>query len=110
MEDEQAVFEAVTRQLASEPYVGGSKIDVSVLGCCVILEGRVGSYAQRRAAERAVRRVEGVTTVYNILDVAVYALDGDPDYHISAQREAAEAAIARLRGVRGIVNDVAVEN
>jgi osmotically-inducible protein OsmY len=109
VDDEQGVLEAARRQLALEPYVG-AHVDVSVFGGCIILEGRVGSYAQKRAAERAVRSVEAVTTVYNMLEVAVYALDGDPDYHISAQREAAEAAIARLRGVRGVVNDVAAEN
>jgi BON domain len=110
VDDDQGLLEAVRRQLILEPFVGVSHIDISVSSGCIILEGRVGSYAQKRAAERAVRRVEAVMTVYNILEVAVYALDGDPDYHISAQREAAEAAIARLRGARGVVIDVVVEN
>jgi hypothetical protein len=100
--DESAVLEAVKRELASEPYVGASNLDVSVSCGCVILEGRVGSFAQKRAAERAVRRVGGVQSIQNMLEVAVYALDGDPDDDLSAQRDAAKTAVARLRGLRGI--------
>jgi hypothetical protein len=107
VDDEQDILEAVTRQLALEPYVGASNIHVSVSGGCIILEGRVGSYAQKRAAERAVRRAAALQTIYNMLDVAVYAVDGDPDYDHAAKRESAEAAIAHLRAARGIVNDIA---
>ena len=50
-------------ELQFEPSIDAANIEVAVDGGVVTLTGYVASYAQKIAAEQAVRRVEGVRAI-----------------------------------------------
>ena len=56
-------------ELDFEPSVNAAHIGVAVRGGVVTLSGHVGSYAEKIAAEQAVRRVKGVQAIAQELDV-----------------------------------------
>lgn len=59
----------VMDELDFEPRVNAAHIGISVRAGVVMLTGHVGSLAEKYAAERAARRVKGVTAVAQELDV-----------------------------------------
>jgi osmotically-inducible protein OsmY len=61
----------VVAELSWEPSVDSGKIGVEVIDGIVTLAGYVTSYAEKRAAEKAVQRVSGVRALAVELDVAV---------------------------------------
>jgi len=63
--------EQVLNALDWEPSIDAGEINVSVEENVVSLRGRVGSYAQKRAAERATLGVYGVQGVANDLEVVL---------------------------------------
>lgn len=69
MSEELKLQERVIDELAFDPAVNAAHIGVSVHGTVVTLHGHVESYAEKFAAERAVRRVKGVTAVAQELEV-----------------------------------------
>lgn len=78
-------------ELDWEPKLGKSKIDVVVGHDGVVtLTGVVANYAQKVAAERAVKRVKGVHAVVNDLDVKL------PAAHQRTDAELAEAVVEAL--------------
>jgi osmotically-inducible protein OsmY len=60
---------AVQGRLAADPLLKGLAIAVATRGGAVTLAGTVRSSAQRAAAERAARTVDGVTSVTNTVTV-----------------------------------------
>jgi len=71
---QQALRGEVLDELEWEPRLGGSQLDVGVGHDGVVtLSGIVESYAQKIAAERAVKRVKGVNAVVNDVDVRLPA-------------------------------------
>ena len=67
---QQVVRGQLLEELEWEPRLGGSRLDVTVGHDGVVtLTGMVKSYAQKIAAERAVKLVEGVHVVVNDVDV-----------------------------------------
>lgn len=60
---------AVQGRLAADPELKGLAIAVATRGGAVTLTGTVRSSAQRAAAERAARAVDGVTSVTNTVTV-----------------------------------------
>src|SRR3569623_2487050 len=61
--------ENVAAELSEDPKVDSTLIDVVADGGQVLLRGTVGSFWQKREAQRAAERVDGVTYVDNIIDV-----------------------------------------
>jgi osmotically-inducible protein OsmY len=66
---EQRLQERIENALTSNPYVPGKRV------CCrtdrgqVTLSGRVSSYFQKQMAQEAVRRLDGVCRIENLLEV-----------------------------------------
>ena len=60
---------AVESELSYEPSINAAEIGVAAKGGVVTLTGRVQSYWERVAAERAVERVSGVKAVVNELEI-----------------------------------------
>jgi osmotically-inducible protein OsmY len=81
---------AVRAELSWEPRVQAGAVTVSVNGGVVMLGGRVDTFAQRWAAERAAHRVRGVRAVTNDIEVRPSASDPPSD---SAVAEAIAAAL-----------------
>lgn len=73
---------AVTQQLEWDPAVDASAIGVAARDRAVTLTGLVNTYAEKLAAERAAKRVQGVRVVAN--DVEVRLKLGRTDADIAA--------------------------
>jgi osmotically-inducible protein OsmY len=71
--------ESVLRQLDWEPEVKSTEVGVSTSEGVVTLSGFVGTYAEKLAAEKAVKRVYGVKAVANDLQVKPFFKQTDPD-------------------------------
>ena len=71
--------DAVMQELAWDPAFDATKIAATTKEGVVALSGYVDTYAARLAAERAARRVYGVTAIVNELAVALVETRVDPD-------------------------------
>jgi osmotically-inducible protein OsmY len=71
--------DAVMQELAWDPAFDATKIAATTKEGVVALSGYVDTYAARLAAERAARRVYGVTAIVNELAVALAETRVDPD-------------------------------
>lgn len=81
----------VIEELDFDPRLAGTEIGVSVTGDGVVtLNGRVASYAEKIAAERAAKRVAGVKGVANELEVEL------PLGTVRDDTEIAQAAVRAL--------------
>lgn len=81
----------VEDELAWDPAVNATHIGVMVRSGVVTLAGHLDTFAEKRAAERAVRRVAGVRGIALDLDVKLA-----PE-HVRGDPEIAEAATTALR-------------
>jgi osmotically-inducible protein OsmY len=81
----------VAAELAWDPAINASAIGVIVKNGVVTLTGHLDTFAQKHAAERAVRRVAGVRGIAVELDVRLA-----PE-HQRSDSDIAQAAIAALR-------------
>jgi osmotically-inducible protein OsmY len=86
----------VQDELAWEPSVQAQHIGVSVKDGVVTLDGNVPTYAEKFAAENAVKRVGGWI-----------ALSGEVDWNY--QRVAAHEAVRHLMGVKNVTNLIKVK-
>jgi osmotically-inducible protein OsmY len=68
MTDEELATKVVAA-LAEDPKVDATLIDVVADGGEVLLRGTVGSFWQKREAQKAAERVDGVTVVDNSIDI-----------------------------------------
>ena len=68
---DQELERTVADELAWDPRVDSDTIAVSADGGAITLRGTVGSFRQKREAQRAAERVHGVRFVDNDLDVRV---------------------------------------
>jgi osmotically-inducible protein OsmY len=73
----------VIRELEWEPSIEAAHIGVACRDGVVMLSGHVQSYAEKAAAERAVRRVRGVTGIAMAIDI-----------HLPTDRKTADDEIA----------------
>lgn len=73
----------VLAELQWEPSLDSSRIGVAVDSGVVVLTGTVTSLVERQAAERAVKRVKGVTAVANELQVRLGSGLVRDDVHIA---------------------------
>jgi len=90
--EDEAIREDVIAELESDPEVHEpARIGVAVHNGVVTLTGSVSSYAEKQAAERAARRVEGVKAVANDIEVKL------PTAAIRSDADIAAAAVNALR-------------
>jgi osmotically-inducible protein OsmY len=74
----------VMAELRWQPGVDAANIGVAVKNGVVTLTGTVPSYAERHAAEEAVKRTYGVTAVVNNIEVRLPGTIGRTDQEIAA--------------------------
>ena len=91
MKSDLELKDDVLSELAWDPAVHTQAIDVTVKDGVVAISGYLGTYAERRAVEKAVRRVTGVRGVALDLDVRLA-----PE-HERGDSDIARAAIAALQ-------------
>lgn len=85
MDKDRMLQRKVIAELEWEPAVESADIGVAVVDGVVTLSGYVKSYAQKLAAERAVRRVAGANAIAEELNVR-YASDSKTADHEIAKR------------------------
>lgn len=83
---EQWLRDSVVRQLNGDPSLDASMIGVTARNGVITLSGYVDTYAASLAAERAARRVYGVTAVANELEVKLAQDRIDPEIAQDALR------------------------
>ena len=66
---DDAIYDNVRRKLASDPDVKGGALQVDVKGGVVTLSGAVELPKQRDKAEKIARKVKGVKSVVNKIEV-----------------------------------------
>jgi len=96
MSEELKLQQSVIDELEFEPAVNAAHIGVSVRGSVVTLTGHVETFAEKFAAERAARRVKGVTAVAQEIEV-----------HLPADKKTADDEIAQ-RAVKLLEWDVSI--
>jgi osmotically-inducible protein OsmY len=89
--DDRELQQRVMDELKFEPSLDPAHIGVSVNDGIVILSGHVSSYAERYAAERAAKRVNGVRAVVNELEVVL------PGTSQCTDEDLAESVVGTLR-------------
>lgn len=90
MSEELKLQQRIIDELTFDPAVNAAHIGVSVRGGVVALTGHVESYREKRAAERAARRVKGVTGVAEELEVRL------PSDKKTADDEIAQRAVKMI--------------
>ena len=83
MDKDKELQRNVVAELEWEPSVDCADIGVAVLDGVVMLSGYVKSYAERQAAEKAVRRVSGVKAIAQELKVRLPAEAKTADHEIA---------------------------
>lgn len=84
MKTDLTVQQDVADELAFEPSVDASSIGVAAKDGVVTLTGRVGSYAEKVAAEQAAKRVVGVKALASEIEVELPALRKRNDADLAA--------------------------
>lgn len=67
----QKLHDQVKMAIATNPYLNLTKnnVDFQTHGNCVTLRGKVDSFYQKQMAQEALRRVDGVEEIENLLEV-----------------------------------------
>jgi osmotically-inducible protein OsmY len=94
--------EDVIAELDWEPSVNAASIRVAVEGGIVTLSGTVGSYLEKKTAERVVKRVTGVKAIAEDLTVKL------PSRSARTDTEIARAAVDALRWHVSLPDDIKV--
>ncbi|MGD9634566.1 MAG: BON domain-containing protein [Pirellulales bacterium] len=63
------LFERIHLALSANPYVPSRHVSVETTEGHVTLKGNVGSFFQKQMAQEAIRRVDGVQLIDNLLEV-----------------------------------------
>lgn len=62
-------LESIRTALVSSPFVPNRKVNVEADEGHVVLKGHVSSFFQKQMAQEAIRRVDGVQMIDNLLEV-----------------------------------------
>jgi hypothetical protein len=98
------LHDAVQRQLEGEPEIDRKAVAITASDGVISLTGFVDSYAQKFAAEQAVKRVRGVRGVANDIHVKVGDERSDPEIAKDAVR-ALQSHTNVPRGITVTVRD-----
>jgi osmotically-inducible protein OsmY len=63
------LFDRIHSALSTNPYVPSRQVSVEASEGRVTLKGSVGSFFQKQMAQEAIRRVDGVQMIDNLLEV-----------------------------------------
>jgi osmotically-inducible protein OsmY len=63
------LFEKIHEALTSNPHVPSRAVSVEAADGRVVLKGSVRSFFQKQMAQEAIRRVDGVESIENLLEV-----------------------------------------
>jgi osmotically-inducible protein OsmY len=63
------LFDRIHSALVSSPHVPSRRVSVEAADGRVILKGNVESFFQKQMAQEAIRRVDGVEMIDNLLEV-----------------------------------------
>jgi osmotically-inducible protein OsmY len=63
------LFERIHAALTTSPYVTSRQVRVETADGRVVLKGNVRSFFQKQMAQEAIRRVDGVEAIDNLLEV-----------------------------------------
>jgi osmotically-inducible protein OsmY len=63
------LFERITQALMSNPHVPSRQVSVEAADGRVVLKGNVRSFFQKQMAQEAIRRIDGVQRIENLLEV-----------------------------------------
>lgn len=99
MSDDKHLMQAVIDELNWEPSVNSANIGVTAKDGVVTLMGHVGSYSEKYAAEKAVRRVKSVKAIAEEIEVKL------PLGVERSDEEIAAAAIGRLKWDAAVPSD-----
>ena len=60
----------ISRALATSPFVPPRKVMFEETAGTIVLKGQVDSFFQKQMAQEALRRVDGVQSIENLLEVS----------------------------------------
>jgi osmotically-inducible protein OsmY len=63
------LFERINAALMSNPHVPSRQVSVEAADGHVVLKGSVRSFFQKQMAQEAIRRIDGVQRIENLLEV-----------------------------------------
>ena len=63
------LFDRIHSALSANPYVPTRQVRVETADGRVVLKGNVGSFFQKQMAQEAIRRIDGVQMIDNMLEV-----------------------------------------
>jgi osmotically-inducible protein OsmY len=63
------LFDRIHEALVSSPHVPAPQVRVEAADGCVVLKGSVRSFFQKQMAQEAIRRIDGVQRIDNLLEV-----------------------------------------
>jgi osmotically-inducible protein OsmY len=63
------LFDRIHSALSSNPFVPNRQVRVEAADGRVVLKGSVGTFFQKQMAQEAIRRVDGVQLIDNLLEV-----------------------------------------
>jgi osmotically-inducible protein OsmY len=63
------LFEKIHEALVSNPHVPSREVRVETADGRVVLKGSVRSFFQKQMAQEAIRRIDGVECIENLLEV-----------------------------------------
>ncbi len=63
------LFDRIHSALSTNPFVPSRQVSVEAADGRVVLKGNVGSFFQKQMAQEAIRRVDGVQLIDNLLEV-----------------------------------------
>ena len=63
------LFEQIHEALTTNPHVPSQKVRVEAADGRVVLKGNVRSFFQKQMAQEAIRRIDGVEQIENLLEV-----------------------------------------
>ena len=90
LREDQDLRQAVLDELECEPSLESNAIGVAVENGVATLNGRVGSFTQKLAAERAAQRVPGIKAVAEEIEIEI------PTLHQRTDKDIAVAAVTAL--------------
>lgn len=87
MKTDHQLKQDVTAELAWDPAINADRVGVAVKDAVVTVSGHIDTYAEKRAIEKALRRVGGVQAIALELDVKLSALHQRNDTELAATIE-----------------------